>query len=611
MASEQQWKDKYLDLIDENEQQRLRFEDQQALLRRAIGRLGIAAEGVDDNLDHLLLDLRGLLRKNSSVSLAPILNKIDDAVVHADDNRSDRVRQCLKGLVRVSEQLQAISKDKEADKALKQYRNGLKQRADRQQEYGQLLTELADLQADVIASVSQDSSNFWAKLTGKKEIQLDEPEAEARDELASESAAEAVEQTGAGTYNTSHAEPQQQRTPAAEPAQPMEGQFLSRAEVDQELEATLDKPRHEPAFSRISNHISRVLTELLEGIEAESCVQDKAIKAKLRIAKGLNWFELVPTLEDIRDLIFQAYLAAEHNFQEYLNGVDKELKEIADVLGLALVSQEQKQLANDALHQEMGSHLDELGTSVANISDIDQLKSEVSDHLGQIQEALQSHKADTGDVGLFQQLQQLLGQVQEMEVKAEQHEAELAEQKHKAQTDPLTGLPNREAYTERAFLEQERCKRYGHLLIVAVCDVDNFKAFNDNYGHQTGDRVLKLIAKAVGQRIRKVDFMARYGGEEFVLLLPETDMDNAIVLMDKIRESLASAPLRFKDKPVQITVSVGLAEFAEGDSIDKVFARADQALYKAKADGRNCCRKFEPSTDTGTIDKTEVGTPEL
>lgn len=589
MASEQQWKDKYLDLIDENEQQRLRFEDQQTLLRRAIGRLGIAAEGVDNDLDHLLLDLRGLLRKNGSVSLAPVLNKIDDAVVHADDNRSDRIKQCLTALVRVSEQLQAISKDKDADKSLKQYRNGLKQRVDRQQEYGQLLTELADLQAVVIASVSQDSSNFWAKLTGKKEIQLDEPEAS--EEPSTETDTETPEQAD---VSTSYVEPQQQSAIQQEPPQPMEGQFLSRAEVDQELEATIDKPRHEPAFSRISNHISRVLTELLEGIEAESCVQEKAIKAKLRIAKGLNWFELVPTLEDIRDLIFQAYLAAEHNFQEYLDGVDKELKQIADVLGLALVSQEQKQLANDALHQEMGSHLDELGTSVANISDIDQLKSQVSDHLGQIQEALQNHKTETSDGGLFQQLQKLLGKVQEMEARAEQHETELAEQKHKAQTDPLTGLPNREAYTERAFLEQERCKRYGHPLIVAVCDVDNFKAFNDNYGHQTGDRVLKLIAKAVGQRIRKVDFMARYGGEEFVLLLPETDMDNAITLMDKIRESLASAPLRFKDKPVQITVSVGLAEFAEGDDIDKVFARADQALYKAKADGRNCCRKFEP-----------------
>jgi diguanylate cyclase len=67
-------------------------------------------------------------------------------------------------------------------------------------------------------------------------------------------------------------------------------------------------------------------------------------------------------------------------------------------------------------------------------------------------------------------------------------------------------------------------------------------------------------------------------------------MDNAVVLMDKIRESLASAPLRFKDQPVQITMSIGLAEFAQGDTIEKVFARADRALYQAKEDGRNCCR---------------------
>lgn len=591
MASEQQWKDKYLDLIDESEQQQQRFDQQQSILHRAIGRLGIAAEGLDDNLDGLLLELRSQLRSQQPAELGPILDKIDDAVVHADDNRSARVRSCLSALSGIGQQLESISKDKDASKSLKQYRKGLKQRVEKQQQYGQMLTELADLQSAVIASISQEPDSFWGKLTGKKDIQLelDEP---------------SQEQDSQPTGNAPQAESNHQHAPASaenaaetskpEPAAvepPLEGQFLSRTEIDQELEASFDRPRHEPAFSRISNHITRVLTELLEGIEPSSCVEQKALQAKVRIAKGLNWFELVPTLEDIRDLIFQAYMAAEQGFEQYLKNIDGELEQIAAVLGLALQSQQQVEASQQTLQQDMHNELDNIGTAVSNANDVEELKTVVNDHIGQIKQALASHNSNSDEGGIFAQLKNLLSQVQTMDAEAKQQQQELEQERHRANTDALTGLPNREAYTSRSFLEQERCLRYGHPLVVAVCDVDHFKKFNDNYGHQTGDRVLKLIAKAISQRIRKVDFMARYGGEEFVVLLPETALEQALGLMDKIRESLASAPLRFKDEPVQITISIGLAEFGEDDSIDKVFARADKALYQAKTDGRNCCRQ--------------------
>jgi len=599
VASEQQWKDKYLDLIDESEQQQQRFAEQQAILHRAIGRLGIAAEGLDDNLDGLLLELRSQLRGQQPAELAPILNKIDDAVVHADDSRSERVRNCLAALTGIGQQLESISKDKDASKSLKQYRKGLKQRVEKQQQYGDMLTELADLQALVIASISQDSASFWGKLTGKKEAQLelgepqegDDPQADgsqAQVESTTEQAAQAGSDDISAYANTEAIKPGKPEPTAVEP--PLEGQFLSRTEIDQELEASFDRPRHEPAFSRISNHITRVLTELLEGIEPSSCVQQKALQAKVRIAKGLNWFELVPTLEDIRDLIFQAYMAAEQGFEQYLKNIDGELEQIAEILGLALQSQQQAEDSQQSLQQSMHNELDNIGTAVSTANDVEALKTVVNDHIGQIKQALANHNSNTDGAGIFAQLKSLLSQVQTMDAEAKQQQQELEQERNRANTDALTGLPNREAYTSRSFLEQERCLRYGHPLVVAVCDVDHFKKFNDSYGHQTGDRVLKLIAKAISQRLRKVDFMARYGGEEFVVLLPETELTQALALMDKIRESLASAPLRFKDEPVQITISMGLAEFGEGDTIDKVFARADKALYQAKADGRNCCR---------------------
>jgi len=138
-------------------------------------------------------------------------------------------------------------------------------------------------------------------------------------------------------------------------------------------------------------------------------------------------------------------------------------------------------------------------------------------------------------------------------------------------------------------LEHDRFKRYGHPLTMAICDIDFFKKINDGFGHQVGDKVLQLISKVVSTRLRNVDFIARYGGEEFVILLPETSSDKAFGVLDKIRAAVAKTPFRFKEKPLQITISFGIADFTKDQSLDDVFAKADAALYKAKENGRNQC----------------------
>ena len=153
----------------------------------------------------------------------------------------------------------------------------------------------------------------------------------------------------------------------------------------------------------------------------------------------------------------------------------------------------------------------------------------------------------------------------------------------------MTGLPNREAYNQRAYTEMQRFKRYGRPLSLAVCDVDHFKRINDTYGHQAGDKVLKMLAKVLRTRLREVDFIARYGGEEFVILLPETETANALHVLDKIRSGIGNTPFRFKDEPVTITISFGISACLEGEMIEQSFARADQALYDAKKQGRNRC----------------------
>ena len=164
-----------------------------------------------------------------------------------------------------------------------------------------------------------------------------------------------------------------------------------------------------------------------------------------------------------------------------------------------------------------------------------------------------------------------------------------------AQTDPLTQLLNRRALTERIATEMERATRHDASLALLMIDLDHFKKVNDSYGHLVGDDVLRDIGRLLLNTIRGSDIVARYGGEEFVLLLPETDEVGAVSFAERIRTAVEAYEFdRGDDQPaLKLTASIGVAVFpaARVDTVEDLFARADSALYRAKADGRNRVRQ--------------------
>lgn len=163
-----------------------------------------------------------------------------------------------------------------------------------------------------------------------------------------------------------------------------------------------------------------------------------------------------------------------------------------------------------------------------------------------------------------------------------------------AQTDPLTQLLNRRALTERITAEMERALRYDSMLSLLMVDLDHFKRVNDTYGHLVGDDVLRDFAELLRNMIRTTDVVARYGGEEFLVLLPEADEAGAEQFAERIRERVEA--FEFGGRPGQpilgLTCSIGVATFpaARIESVEDLLARADAALYRAKADGRNRVR---------------------
>lgn len=151
-------------------------------------------------------------------------------------------------------------------------------------------------------------------------------------------------------------------------------------------------------------------------------------------------------------------------------------------------------------------------------------------------------------------------------------------------TDPLTKIFNRRYFVEQLELEIHEAGRYNSLFSLLTLDIDYFKKINDQYGHQEGDRVLLKFSQKIGSLLRKSDLLARVGGEEFVILASKTTKEAAFVLGEKIRKNVEKAKLSSHQK---ITVSIGIAEYIAGVDTTEMMGRSDQALYKAKEEGRN------------------------
>jgi len=158
-----------------------------------------------------------------------------------------------------------------------------------------------------------------------------------------------------------------------------------------------------------------------------------------------------------------------------------------------------------------------------------------------------------------------------------------------ATTDPLTGVNNRRRYSEISERELTRCKRYQHPLCVLMLDADHFKAVNDTYGHEAGDRVLKSLADACVKELRDVDVLGRFGGEEFTVTLPETTLATALEAAERLRVALAQTRVALDDgQEISFTVSIGASALKEQDeTLADILNRADAALYTAKEEGRN------------------------
>jgi diguanylate cyclase (GGDEF)-like protein len=178
-----------------------------------------------------------------------------------------------------------------------------------------------------------------------------------------------------------------------------------------------------------------------------------------------------------------------------------------------------------------------------------------------------------------------------------------------ARTDGLTGLWNYRYFQERLAAETARAKRYNRIFSLLMVDVDNFKQINDGFGHPVGDRILQKIASIIKESIREMDIPARYGGEEFAVLLPETENRQASLAGERIRRYVEEqTPGYYGISPEGVRVSVGISTFPiHAQDKDRLLKHADEALYRAKLNGKNCIVSYDPQSADSASAQTPHG----
>ena len=345
----------------------------------------------------------------------------------------------------------------------------------------------------------------------------------------------------------------------------------------------------EPSYSSVAVHIEQTLLGLLNDLTLPEYHRPQAEAMRKRLEHGLNWYELLPILDDLAVLMLAITDTGQHEFEIYLKQLNERLESFQSNLQAASAGYADNQSASRDLNSQLREQVDGLQSSVQDAPDLTSLKRVLENRLEGLLNTMDQHQVqrDTREQEVAERLQSLATRVATMEQEALGFRGHLEEQRQKALVDPLTSLPNRAAWGERLEQEMAEWQQHKNSLLLCMLDLDHFKRINDGFGHLAGDRVLKIIATVLKKRLRSSDFIARFGGEEFVLLLPATAVGAGLILLDELRAAVELCPFHFKGEPVTVTVSMGVTAFRAGERSDVALKRADQALYRAKENGRN------------------------
>ena len=634
----QDWKEKYLSSLESFERLQKADKERLDVLKRGFVRVSLAADGQDTVLDEKLAELRTELRSSRDIlELEPQIAGLEQLVVALDERRQEEI-EAIEELVGGS--LDAFldtelprkkkSSIRKYQKAVPKLLEGSGNRMELWKEYAAIQAQLAEHIRE-LENQDEDSRKgfFWRlfgggdntaesamapELTGESaeesdaEPGLSEPSPSPENNSATQAPSDAVGDEVSASAEPSLADDKSSIaddtslsgdvSQSGEASQPGEASTTdpladdANRFVDSALHgktAAVALPADEAEREQLRQRIASVLSSLLQQIDLPDETLERRNELVERIENPFTWEELPDLLEEAAELVTSTRAKAQQEFEGFLVALHERLRDIQEFLQAARKGEEESQLNQQKLDTEVRNELKEIRSTVEGSSDIGRIKLDIESMVDRIMSVVddfhRTEKERRDEV--YERIETLGKRMESMEEEATELRNNLETTRIQAMKDALTELPNRQAYNEHIEREYSRWKRRAYPLSIAVCDIDHFKSINDNLGHLRGDKVLKLVARELSRRIRNEDFVARFGGEEFVIVMPDTDEPSAVAAVEKVRSCIEECPFNFNNERIPVTASFGVTSFSEGDTIESCFERADKALYKAKAEGRN------------------------
>ncbi|MCK5662633.1 MAG: diguanylate cyclase [Thiotrichaceae bacterium] len=630
------WKQKYYDSLDDLETREKKWKSLEDLFKQAISRLTIAAEGNSKNLDKDLGELRAAIRKgrdNHTIEL--ILESVSSEIIKLDKISKESPKANTGFLLKILEQMQLSGKaDRNARKLIKQ----LKTKNPPEQK--KLLASFTGLLSDIVQQAVLEHDNntgnsnkgggsFFQNLFSGQNNNASQHKKPIENNNGS---AEEYALSGAEPDEEIQAEQrislnQEQMTSVVSTVQNVLESIIDGLEINNgtkeqlrdkicEVKPTkevhvllddiqdifknsglIDHTEHD-SVNTILEH-NELLIRLIEFLPLEEEVKEEAEQLKEGFSHGVTTEQLPQALRSIAELISNMHSIAKREqkeFESFLKKLTGRLEEVDNYLKNSLKENKNSYQSGIDLDNAVKKQVDDIGHTVSSIDNIEEMQKGVQTHLDKILSHINSHRNEENErvARIENQNQQLLDQLNKLEDESGKLRRQVIASQNKALIDPLTQLPNRRAYDERLSQEFARWKRYNSTLLIMVWDIDFFKKVNDSYGHQAGDKVLKVVSDLLRKNLRETDFVARFGGEEFVGLMPETSLAGGYKIAEKIRSSIEKLEFHYQNKNVKITISCGISLFIANDTTDAAFNRADKALYQAKDEGRNRCVVIDP-----------------
>ncbi len=341
------------------------------------------------------------------------------------------------------------------------------------------------------------------------------------------------------------------------------------------------------------------LRSLYEGILGELDYQmDQAyrqalnnLRGRVRLAERTS--ELMEMGPEVRRAVVRFVRQAITDREEATEFIGEILSRLAEVEAHLKASANHTLRLHEAgrmLSDSVSEQIADMGESVKSAQRLDELKGLVLKRIEDVKEALDGYQRDEKQqvLAVSREIEYLRGTLREVQDQLQEIEDERRRLAQRVRVDPLTGAANRLALDERLHQEMERLRRHGRPVSLIMIDLDHFKNINDEFGHIIGDKCLKEVADRLAGGLRANDLLTRYGGEEFVVVLPETNADQAREAAEKLRLLISGTEFLVRGNQVPVTVSLGVAQAGPHDADGThLLSRADRAMYAAKKAGRN------------------------